>query len=196
MDGLEFYGEEKQKLLQDFETEKAVALKDPHGIAFVTFKSYQMARDIHDAFRTSIFTCWKARPPKSGLASLLKPENWYVSYAPVPEDIYWENLGSSRFFWIKYIAVNVMLFFFLLFLSTPAELVTQLNTISADIGIPSIDQVGQVLQLPPWIANFLPTLMIWGFTALLPLLVSWSDRFLGHWTRSEENHAIMKKTFW
>ncbi len=40
-----------------------------------------------------------------------------------------------------------------------------------------------VLHLSPVVVDFLPTLMLWGFTALLPLLVAWSDRFLGHWTR-------------
>ena len=71
---------------------------------------------------------------------------------------------------------------------------SQINQISAELGIPSIDEVGKTLQLPAIIATFLPTLMVLAFTALLPLLVSWSDRFLGHWTRSAENHAIMKKS--
>ena len=116
-----FYGQEKQKLLEEFETEKEAALKNPLGIAFVTFKSYQMAKDVHDAFKTSLFTCWKARPPKSSLSSILKPQNWNVSYAPVSEDIYWENLGSRRFLLIKSIAINTVLFIFLLFLSTPGN---------------------------------------------------------------------------
>jgi hypothetical protein len=71
-----------------------------------------------------------------------------------------------------------------------------MNEISHILNIPSIDEAGGALELPAVIANFLPTLMILGFTAVLPVLVSWSDRFLGHWTRSAENHAIMKKTFW
>ena len=34
------------------------------------------------------------------------------------------------------------------------------------------------------------------FTAcLLPIIVTASDRFLSHWTKSAENHAIMIKTF-
>ena len=122
LDGMEFYGEEKQKLLEKYEEEKNEALTTPLGIAFVTFKSYQMAKDVHDSFRTSMFTCWKARPPKSSLSSILKPQNWNVSYAPVPDDIYWENLGSSRFWWIKYLAANTVLFIFLLFLSTPGNI--------------------------------------------------------------------------
>ena len=76
------------------------------------------------------------------------------------------------------------------------ELVSQVNEILAILKIPSTDDIGKALELPAVIANFLPTLIILGFTSFLPLLVSWSDRFLGHWTRSSENHAIMKKTFW
>jgi hypothetical protein len=33
------------------------------------------------------------------------------------------------------------------------------------------------------LTDFLPTLMIWTFTALLPFLVAYSDRLLGHLTR-------------
>ena len=121
LQGMDFYGEEKQKLLEEFETEKCGALKEPLGIAFITFKSYQMSKDVHDAFKTSIFTCWNARPPKSSLTSMMRPYQWSVSYAPVPEDIYWENLGSSRFWWLKTIAANTAVFIFLLILSTPGN---------------------------------------------------------------------------
>ena len=82
------------------------------------------------------------------------------------------------------------------FIYISAELVTQINELSKLLHTANIDDIAKALQLPPVIANFLPTLLLLGFTALLPLLVSWSDRFLGHWTRSQENHAIMKKTFW
>ena len=121
LDAMDYYGEEKQRLLDEFEKEKNEALKNPLGIAFVTWKTYQMSKDIHDEFKSTIFTCWKARLPQSSLSSILKPQDWNVSYAPVPDDIYWENLGSSRFWWIKYIAANTALFIFLLFLSTPSN---------------------------------------------------------------------------
>ena len=52
------------------------------------------------------------------------------------------------------------------------------------------------IVIPTFITGFLPTLLLWIFTALMPLLVSTSIRYLGHWTRSEENHSIMRKTFW
>ena len=37
---MEYYGDEKQNLLDEFEKEKNEALKNPLGIAFVTFKTY------------------------------------------------------------------------------------------------------------------------------------------------------------
>lgn len=45
------------------------------------------------------------------------------------------------------------------------------------------------------ISQFLPTLILWTVAALLPVLVSYSDQWLSHWTRSEQNHSIMRKTF-
>ena len=39
--------------------------------------------------------------------------------------------------------------------------------------------------IPAPIIDFLPTILLWSFTALLPLLVAYSDRWLGHYTRSE-----------
>nr|CAD7585978.1 unnamed protein product [Timema genevievae] len=45
------------------------------------------------------------------------------------------------------------------------------------------------------VSEFLPTLLLWTVSALMPVLVSYSDRFLSHWTRSEQNHSIMNKTF-
>ena len=50
-------------------------------------------------------------------------------------------------------------------------------------------------DVPSWLTDFLPTLMLWSFTALLPVVVGWADLLVGHETRSGENHAIMKKTF-
>ena len=65
-----------------------------------------------------------------------------------------------------------------------------------DSNITSIEDIELGLALPQTVKTFIPTILKLSFVSLLPLLVSWSDRFLGHWTRSDENHSIMKKTFW
>jgi hypothetical protein len=61
------------------------------------------------------------------------------------------------------------------FLTTPEYLVSQTNSI--------VPLLANGLRLPSWIVDFLPTILLWSFTALLPLLVAYSDRLLGHWTR-------------
>ena len=69
----------------------------------------------------------------------------------------------------------------------------QENIASNDTAPPILDHFR---YLPVWLTDFLPTLMIWTFTALLPVVVAYADLLVGHWTRSGQNHAIMKKTFW
>ena len=66
----------------------------------------------------------------------------------------------------------------------------------AESNITSIEDIDFGLALPQTVKSFIPTILKLAFVSILPLLVSWSDRFLGHWTRSDENHSIMKKTFW
>jgi hypothetical protein len=42
--------------------------------------------------------------------SLLKPEMWKVTFAPTPDDIYWENLSMSRrYLTLKKIFINIAL---------------------------------------------------------------------------------------
>ena len=49
--------------------------------------------------------------------------------------------------------------------------------------------------LPVYITDFLPTLLLWTLSALLPVMVAYSDWCLGHWRRSVENLWIMRKVF-
>lgn len=47
----------------------------------------------------------------------------------------------------------------------------------------------------PLLSEFFPTLLLWIMAALMPVIVSYSDQFMSHWTRSVQNHSIMRKTF-
>jgi hypothetical protein len=47
----------------------------------------------------------------------------------------------------------------------------------------------------PLLVQFLPTLLLWTFSALAPNIVYYSDQFIGHWTRTAEHHAVMRKTY-
>jgi len=186
---LEYYSEEEARLEAEFLEERRRSLGQPLGLAFVTFKSVNMAKKVYDSFQRSFWE-FNFTPPSSSISAEIKVSKWKVSFASTPEDIYWENLSNeSRFLLLKKIVVNVALFVFCFFLTTPEYLLSQTDFLIKFLG-------DDVLHLSQTVLNFLPTLILWGFTALLPLLVAWSDRFLGHWFRSVENHNIMKKTFW
>ena len=94
--GLEFYEEETARYAEEFEKEKEKSLRSPLGIAFVTFKTLAMSKEVYDAFRRSVFQ-FRLTTPDSSLSSILKPEKWRVQFAPEPTDIYWENLSVSGF---------------------------------------------------------------------------------------------------
>lgn len=50
-------------------------------------------------------------------------------------------------------------------------------------------------RLSEKINDFLPTLLLWTLSALLPIAVAYSDWWMGHWRRSAENLWIMRKVF-
>ena len=103
-------------------------------------------------------------------------------YAQEPSDLYWENMKnvSSWGLNIKSIAINAMIILFAIFVTTPEVL--QLDVVIKSLRLPT--KIPR--NLPPWLSetvktliDFLPTLLIWSFTTFVPVMVSWSDRFLG-----------------
>jgi len=194
VDVAEYYTVKEDQLRAEVQKETELAQHKPLGMAFVTFSSINHSKKVRDAHRGAAwwhFWC-KRNPPMSPLSPSLRPELWRVSYAPLPHDIYWENLSDQRN-WLtaKKIIAGLLLFIVALFLTTPEYIVTQLDAI-----LLAMFGTEDTWVLPGFIKDFLPTLMIWSFTALMPVLVAYSDRWLGHWYRSEENHSIMIKSFW
>ena len=116
-----------KKLSEDFKQQKEIALEKPNGTLFISFKTNQMAKDVHDRFNRGTFSLWKPKLAKSSLDIYLRTKKWDVAYAPEVEDIYWETLGNTKgakgyyFYKLKYVLVNLGLLLFLLFLSTPCK---------------------------------------------------------------------------
>ncbi|XP_014661822.1 PREDICTED: CSC1-like protein 2 [Priapulus caudatus] len=185
-DCAEFYKAEEKQLIDACEAEKDAAFKDTLGIAFVTFQTDEMA---HAVVQSYLGACGKGSVAgTSSLSGELMSSQWEVKYAPSPEDIYWENLSSSPgSLAVKSLLVNGFLFIALFFFTTPAIIITSLD----DIFYKDAAKV----QTSPVISEFLPTLLLWTFSAILPAVVAWTDRFLSYWTRSEQHHSQMKKTF-
>ena len=114
-------------LKDDFNQQKEAAIQKPNGTLFISFKTNQMAKDVHDRFNRGTFSLWKPTLTKSTLDVYLRVKKWDVAYAPEKEDIYWETLGSTKgakgyyLYKLKYVVVNLGLLLFFLFVSTPCK---------------------------------------------------------------------------
>ncbi|XP_046401066.1 calcium permeable stress-gated cation channel 1 isoform X1 [Ischnura elegans] len=185
VDAIDYYSEEEQKLRLTVDEERNYALRRPLGIAFVTMSSADEASRIREDH--NIRCQCAGQPPSSSLSHQLEPHQWKVDFAPPPSDIYWENLSVEPKLWyLKAFAINLFLFVILFFLTTPVIVVNLLDhfNFSKEIG-----------QVNPILSESLPTLLLWTVAALLPALVSYSDQWMSHWTKSRQNHTIMRKCF-
>ncbi len=127
-------------------------------------------------------------PAVSSFSAQLEPWHWGVRIAPPPEDIYWENLNEShRFLPLKTFFINFFVFIFLFFFTSPAYILSEIEVI---LHIKDFET-----RLPSKINDFIPTLLLWTLSALLPIIVAYSDWLMGHWRRSVENLWIMRKVF-
>lgn len=167
VDALEFYGAEEKRLKDEAKRCRAMVLNDPLGIAFLTLPSYQLAEHVINHFSMH--------------------RGWVLAHATNPADIIWENLNVQPGIWyIKAIFVNLFLFMVLFFLTTPAYVVNLFNTLVIKL---DTHEGGSSV-----IFEFLPTLLLWTMAAVMPAIVAFSDKFLSHWTKSQQNYSIMTKT--
>lgn len=167
VDALEYYANEEKRLKDEAKRCRAIVLNDPLGIAFLTLPSYQLAEHVINNFSLH--------------------RGWVLSHATNPADIIWENLSVQPGVWyIKAFFVNLSLFIVLFFLTTPAIVVNLVNTL-----IVKPDHMNKVSSV---IFEFLPTLLLWTMAAIMPAIVSFSDKFLSHWTKSQQNYSIVTKT--
>ncbi|XP_078315028.1 mechanosensitive cation channel TMEM63B-like isoform X4 [Crassostrea virginica] len=190
VDAIEHYESVAIKYREKCEKEKVTAYQSPAGIAFVTFHTDIMAARVRSDFEDSCKGT--SNPQNSSLSENLNIWAWTVHYAPSPENIYWENLSKNKWkWWIMAIVVNLFLVVILFFFTTPLIIINSLNELEY---LKPLQE--HISNLSPLLVQFLPTLLLWTFSALLPLVVYYSDStFIGHWTRTAEHHAIMVKTF-
>lgn len=167
IDALEFYTNEEKRLKDEAKRSRAMVLNDPLGVAFLTLPSYQLAEHVMNHFSLH--------------------RGWVLSHATNPADIIWENLSVKPGIWyVKAIIVNFFLFVVLFFLTTPAFVVSLFNRTVVKPDSPN--------KITSIIYDFLPTLLLWTMAAVMPAIVAFSDKFLSHWTKSQQNYSIMTKT--
>ncbi|XP_033110463.1 CSC1-like protein 2 [Anneissia japonica] len=145
--------------------------------------------DYSDRIVTDYATLKTGPPTVSSVSRTVHSTTWDVDYAPWPDDIIWESLSVSTLkWWISVIIVNLFLFLVLFFLTTPSVILTSLDSTNYQNAIDNLNSAV--------ISQFLPTLLLLMFAALLPQLVIYSSYYFEyHWTRTTLNHVIMRKTY-
>ena len=200
---LDYLQEEELRLRKKIAEEEEAVRGSTLGMAFVTFHNINHAR----AVRADHDNPFKCRAKHSTLA--MNPGKWRVWFAPPPGDIIWENLSNRRWQFTKKVLANIFIFLIAFFLTTPQYIVHQLqpivNSLKNLTEINNTNTAGnstdprileQIRYFPIWLTDILPTLLLFGFTWLLPVVIYYADFLVGHWTRSGQNLAIMQKTFW
>ncbi|XP_053553352.1 calcium permeable stress-gated cation channel 1 isoform X2 [Bombina bombina] len=181
----QYYAEVEERATDEFTAERnRIALKRL-GITFVTFQDDRMtAVIIQDYSRT---LCRRSLQ-QSSVTPLLHSHQWVVRYAPAPNDIIWENLAmSGPIWWVRFAALNLLLFLLLFFLTTPAVIVSTMDRFNVTHPVENLQN--------PIITQFLPTFLLWMFSVCLPFLVYYSAFLECHWTRSNENQLTMHKCY-
>lgn len=144
--------------------------QEPLGIAFVNLGSPLVVERF-----------LKFHPRKS------KNNSWKLAKAPSPDDINWSNLECNTSLWyLKAMGINFFLILFLTFLTTPALITKIICRYSKFLGLGKIN---------PLLEHIYPSLILLIIENIMPDIVSVTDMFLEHWTKSAENKAVLHKTF-
>ncbi|KAM6961226.1 calcium permeable stress-gated cation channel 1, partial [Aplochiton taeniatus] len=185
VDAEQYYSELEEKLTDEFNAEKNRITLQRLGIAFVTFRDERMTSVIVKDYER--VRC-RHQAQQSSITTIVQSHHWGVAYAPAPSDIIWENLSvSGSRWWLRCILLNILLFLLLFFLTTPAIIVNTIDKFNVTRPVDSLQN--------PVLTQFLPTLLLWAFSVLLPFIVYYSAFWEAHWTRSSQNQITMHKCF-
>ncbi|KAJ8356899.1 hypothetical protein SKAU_G00196930 [Synaphobranchus kaupii] len=202
VDAIDFYSEQEATFLDAVKRQREQVPQQPLGMAFITLHSEAMAAYILKDFNALQWgggtegmpnggevRCGCGRGPQpSSESQALRVAHWRVSYAPHPNNIYWENLTVQGVrWWLRCLLLNFFLFFLLFFLTTPSIIISTLDKFNVTKPIHYLNSAV--------ISQFFPTLLLWSFSALLPTVVYYSTLGESHWTRSGENRSMMYKLY-
>uniref|UniRef100_A0A8C1T388 Transmembrane protein 63Ba n=1 Tax=Cyprinus carpio TaxID=7962 RepID=A0A8C1T388_CYPCA len=189
-EAVNYYTKLEAKLKEEYRKEREKVNTKPLGMAFVTFQNEAMTSLILKDFNAcQCQGCHCRREPKSSpFSSLLNTYNWTVTYAPDPQNVYWEHLSTGGLnWWLRCFIINCFLFLLLFFLTTPAIIISTMDKFNVTKPVEYLNN--------PIVTQFFPTLLLWCFSALLPTIVYYSAFFEAHWTRSGENRTTMHKCY-
>ncbi|KAL5474551.1 hypothetical protein EMCRGX_G026512 [Ephydatia muelleri] len=136
--------------------------------------------------------------PESSLSDCVQSKQWWVSMAPFPLDVIWENLSILHWEWaVRWCLINIPLFIFLFFFTTPSIIVAGIDDIRVKLQIPQLQKsnITFIDSTTSFISLYLPNLLLLLFSSLMPYLVAKSCFFEAHWTQSVREQTVMRKTF-
>ncbi|XP_034148064.1 CSC1-like protein 2 isoform X4 [Esox lucius] len=189
-EAVSYYTKLEAKLKEEYRKEREKVNSKPLGMAFVTFQNEAMTAIIlKDYNACQCQGCHCRREPKSSaFSNHLHTYSWTVSYAPDPQNVYWEHLSVGGLtWWLRCFIINCILFLLLFFLTTPAIIISTMDKFNVTKPVEYLNN--------PIVTQFFPTLLLWAFSALLPTIVYYSAFFERHWTRSGENRTTMHKCY-
>ncbi|XP_039088130.1 calcium permeable stress-gated cation channel 1 isoform X1 [Hyaena hyaena] len=185
VDAEQYYSELEEQLTDEFNAEfNRVRLKRL-DLIFVTFQDARMTKHIQQDYK---YIQCGVPPQQSSVSTIVKSYHWRIALAPHPKDIIWKHLSVRRFqWWARFIAINTFLFFLFFFLTTPAIIINTIDMYNVTRPIENLQN--------PVITQFFPSLMLWAFTVIMPLMVYFSAFLEAHWTRSSQNLIIVNKCY-
>ncbi|XP_038162899.1 CSC1-like protein 2 isoform X2 [Cyprinodon tularosa] len=189
-EAVSYYTKLESKLRDEYRKERERVNKKPLGMAFVTFQNETTTERILKDFNAC--KCQGCDCRRESQASQFSPRlqthNWTVTYAPHPQNVYWEHLSVGGIkWWLRCFVINCVLFLLLFFLTTPTIIISTMDKFNVTKPVENLRN--------PIITQFLPTILLWSFSALLPTIVYYSAFFEAHWTRSGENRTTMHKCY-
>ncbi|KAG5266920.1 hypothetical protein AALO_G00237780 [Alosa alosa] len=190
-EAIDYYTKLECKLREEYKKEREKVNTKPLGMAFVTFQNEAMTAMILKDFNACQCQggCQCRRQPRSSqFSTSLHTFDWTVTYAPDPQNVYWEHLSLGGFsWWVRCLIINCLLFILLFFLTTPAIIISTMDKFNVTKPVEYLNN--------PIVTQFFPTLLLWSFSSLLPTIVYYSAFFEAHWTRSGENRTTMHKCY-
>ena len=81
------------------------------------------------------FNTVKHGSPESSVSRKIFCDHWNVTIAPVAGNVIWEHLSvDHESWWARALFINTLLFIFVLFLTTPAVVLSSIKEVEATIG--------------------------------------------------------------
>ncbi|XP_006157171.1 calcium permeable stress-gated cation channel 1 [Tupaia chinensis] len=185
VDAEQYYSELEEQLTDEFNAELNRVQLKRLDLIFVTFQDSKMAKSVREDYK---YIHCGVRPQQSSVTTVVKSYQWRVALAPHPKDIIWKHLSIRRFmWWARFIAINTFLFCLFFFLTTPAIIMNTIDMYNVTRPIENLQS--------PIVTQFFPSLMLWAFTVIMPMIVYFSAFLEAHWTRSSQNLIIVHKCY-